>query len=97
MDRIKLLPPHPRGYAFELWLNELFKVFKMDPKGSFRNTGEQIDGSFRVDGAYYLMEAKWHSKKRQLVIYTHSKVSLMERLHGLEVFLSVGKVLVVMV
>ena len=63
MDRIKLLPPHPRGYAFELWLNELFKVFKMDPKGSFRNTGEQIDGSFRVDGAYYLMEAKWHSKE----------------------------------
>jgi len=40
MDRIKLLPPHPRGYAFELWLNELFKVFQMVPKGSFRNTGE---------------------------------------------------------
>lgn len=63
MDRIKLLLPHPRGYAFELWLNELFKVFQMAPKGSFRNTGEQIDGSFRMDGAYYLMEAKWHSKE----------------------------------
>lgn len=63
MDRIKLLPPHPRGYAFELWLNELFKVFKLAPKGSFRNKGEQIDGSFRMDGAYYLMEAKWHSKE----------------------------------
>lgn len=63
MDRIKLLPPHPRGYAFELWLNELFKVFKLAPKGSFRNTGEQIDGSFRMEGAYYLMEAKWHSKE----------------------------------
>jgi len=63
MDRIKLLPPHPRGYAFELWLNDLFKVFEMAPKGSFRNTGEQIDGSFRMDNAYYLMEAKWHSKE----------------------------------
>lgn len=70
MDRIKLLPSLC-GYAFELWLNELFKVFKMDPKGSFRNTGEQIDGSFRVDGDPYLMEAKWHSKrKRKLVICT---------------------------
>lgn len=63
MDRIKLLAPHPRGYEFELWLNELFRVFNMAPKGSFRNTGEQIDGSFRMDGAYYLMEAKWHSKE----------------------------------
>ena len=63
MDRIKLLDPHPRGYEFEIWLNELFKVFKMAPRGSFRNTGEQIDGSFRMDGAYYLMEAKWHSKE----------------------------------
>lgn len=61
MDRIKLLLPHPRGYAFEVWLNELFKIFQMAPKGSFRNTGEQIDGSFRMDGAYYLIEAKWHS------------------------------------
>ncbi|MGQ1309265.1 restriction endonuclease [Acinetobacter baumannii] len=61
MDRIKLLLPHPRGYAFEVWLNELFKIFQMAPKGSFRNTGEQIDGSFRMDGAYYLMEAKWQS------------------------------------
>lgn len=63
MDRIKMLAPQPRGYAFEIWLNELFKVFNMAPKKSFRNTGEQIDGSFRMDGEYYLMEAKWHSKE----------------------------------
>ncbi len=63
MERIKLLDPHSRGYEFEVWLNELFKVFRMAPRGSFRNTGEQIDGSFRMDGSYYLMEAKWHSKE----------------------------------
>lgn len=63
MDRIKLLKPHPRGYEFEIWLNELFKVFRMDPRGSFRNVGEQIDGSFRMDGSHYLMEAKWHNKE----------------------------------
>jgi hypothetical protein len=35
----------------------------MDPRGSFRNVGEQIDGSFRMDGSHYLMEAKWHNKE----------------------------------
>ena len=28
MDRIKLLDPHPRGYEFEVWLNELLVVFQ---------------------------------------------------------------------
>lgn len=63
MDRIKVLQPHPRGYEFEKWLKNLFSVFRMDPRGSFRNTGEQIDGSFSINSEHYLMEAKWHSKQ----------------------------------
>jgi hypothetical protein len=29
------------------------------PRGSFRLTGEQIDGSFHLKNEFYLLEAKW--------------------------------------
>lgn len=63
MSRIAKMQPQPRGYAFEKWLGELFGTFNLAPRGSFRNVGEQIDGSFRLDSSYYLMEAKWHNQK----------------------------------
>ncbi|HEI6739887.1 TPA: restriction endonuclease [Yersinia enterocolitica] len=63
MDRMKMLSPHERGFRFEAWLGELFHTFHLAPRKSFRNTGEQIDGSFRLNNDIYLMEAKWHQKK----------------------------------
>jgi hypothetical protein len=55
------LAPQPRGYAFEKFLNGLFELNGLDPKGSFRNRGEQIDGSFNLANSTYLLEAKWQS------------------------------------
>jgi len=51
--------PHPRGFAFESFLKKLFDVSGMSGKASFRLVGEQIDGSFELDGETYLLEAKW--------------------------------------
>ncbi len=48
-----------RGFEFEKFLNELFLLYELDPKGSFKNYGEQIDGAFTFDGTDYLLEAKW--------------------------------------
>ncbi|HPW77772.1 MAG: hypothetical protein BWX62_00957 [Bacteroidetes bacterium ADurb.Bin037] len=48
-----------RGYEFESFLRDLFTLFELDPKGSFKNYGEQIDGAFTFDGTDYLLEAKW--------------------------------------
>lgn len=48
-----------RGYELEPFLNQLFLLYELDPKGSFRNNGEQIDGAFTFDGTDYLLEAKW--------------------------------------
>jgi hypothetical protein len=56
---LQSLKPHPRGFAFERFLNRLFAIFQLAPRESFRNTGEQIDGSFRLAGEYYLVEARW--------------------------------------
>jgi len=49
-----------RGFKLEAIMYELFELFDLDPKASFRNTGEQIDGGFSLEGTEYLFEAKWH-------------------------------------
>ncbi|WP_137935532.1 restriction endonuclease [Mesorhizobium comanense] len=59
---VSKLAPQPRGYAFEKFLHELFAVYDLAPRGSFRNTGEQIDGSFALEGETYLLEAKWQNE-----------------------------------
>jgi hypothetical protein len=56
---ITKLDPQVRGLRFEGFLNELFAGFELAPRGSFRLVGEQIDGSFRLHGQTYLVEAKW--------------------------------------
>jgi len=56
------LPPHERGYRFEAFLKSLFDTFGMKARDPFRNRGEQIDGSFVLDGETYLLEAKWHNQ-----------------------------------
>lgn len=58
---ISNLAPHPRGFAFEAFLRDLFHVYGLAPRASFRNPGEQIDGSFMLDGETYLLEAKWQN------------------------------------
>jgi hypothetical protein len=51
--------PQKRGYTLERIIRELFEVFDLDPKASFRITGEQIDGAFTFEKTDFLFEAKW--------------------------------------
>lgn len=55
------LAPVNRGFAFEEFIKDLFELFGLAPKGAFRLIGEQIDGSFDLDGEIYLLEARWRS------------------------------------
>jgi hypothetical protein len=55
------MDPHQRGYAFEEWLGDAFNLYGMAARNPFRNRGEQIDGSFVLQGEAYLLEAKWQS------------------------------------
>lgn len=50
------------GLALEQILNELFSLFDLAPRKPFRVVGEQIDGSFELDGEIYLLEAKWEAQ-----------------------------------
>ena len=60
---ISKLPPQERGLRFEGFLNDLFAAHGLAPRNAFRLVGEQIDGSFRLDGQTYLVEAKWQGPK----------------------------------
>lgn len=54
--------PQQRGFALERVLRELFTLFDLDPKASFRIIGEQIDGAFTFDNTDYILEAKWQQE-----------------------------------
>ena len=59
--QLSTLAPHPRGYAFEKFLKDVFEVHGLSPRSAFRLVGEQIDGSFAMSGETYLLEAKWEN------------------------------------
>ncbi|MGC1783289.1 MAG: hypothetical protein WA708_12270 [Acidobacteriaceae bacterium] len=51
-----------RGFELEKVMYDLFELFDLDPKASFRNTGEQIDGAFSLAGTDFLFEARWRQE-----------------------------------
>ncbi len=52
-----------RGFELERIMYDVFELFDLDPKASFRVVGEQIDGAFSLDGTDYLFEAKWQKAR----------------------------------
>src|SRR5699024_4491436 len=48
--------PQTRGFELERVMYELFELFDLDPKASFKNLGEQLDGAFSLEGTEYLFE-----------------------------------------
>jgi hypothetical protein len=52
-----------RGYKLEKLIRELFELFDLDPKASFKLLGEQVDGAFTFDTTDYLFEARWQEQR----------------------------------
>jgi len=55
-----------RGYSLEDLLSELFAIYELRYRKSYRADGEQIDGFFAFGGFDYLVEARWRSKQPTL-------------------------------
>ena len=53
-----------RGYLLQDLLNRTFVLYQIPVERSFtRNQGgEQIDGAFKIEGWYYLMECRWRKR-----------------------------------
>ncbi len=80
-----------RGFELESVMYELFELFDLDPKASFKNIGEQIDGAFALEGTDYLFEAKWQKEmvnKADLVVFADKVRTKLENTLG--IFLSIN-------
>lgn len=83
--------PQGRGFKLERVMYELFELFDLDPKASFKNLGEQLDGAFTLDGTEYLFEAKWQKElvnKASLAAFTDKVRTKLENTLG--IFLSIN-------
>jgi hypothetical protein len=80
-----------RGYRLEKVLRDLFVLFDLDPKASFRITGEQIDGAFSFEGTDYLLEARWRDRQASATDLDALAGKLSRRLDNtLGLFLSIS-------
>jgi len=61
ISMISMSDAQKRGYMLEKILKDVFELFDLDPKASFKIVGEQIDGAFTFDSTDYLLEAKWQN------------------------------------
>ncbi|MEW7857411.1 hypothetical protein AB2M95_15995 [Pseudomonas chlororaphis] len=80
-----------RGFELERIMYELFELFDLDPKASFKNLGEQLDGAFSLDGTEYLFEAKWQKdlvNKADLAAFSDKVKTKLENTLG--IFLSIN-------
>lgn len=58
--------PQARGYGLEDILKELFALYEVRYRKSYRADGEQIDGFFNFGGFDYLVEARWRKTQPSL-------------------------------
>jgi hypothetical protein len=88
---ISTADPPLQGYKLEKIMRELFILFDLDPKASFKIEGEQIDGAFTFDNTDYLFEAKWQQEPvgiKELDAFSGKLARKLENTLGL--FLSIN-------
>lgn len=73
------------GYTLEDLLKDLFGLFEMDYRKSYRTLTQQIDGHFNFQGFDYLVEAKWrqeHPTEQELGGFKHKVDGKLESTRG---------------
>ena len=65
MDMFASTDPQRRGRDFESFLNELFALWDLSPRGAYDLEHEQIDGAFTFRTYDYLLEARWWKEPLQ--------------------------------
>jgi restriction endonuclease Mrr len=83
--------PQKRGFQLEKLLKDLFNLFDLDSKASFKIVGEQIDGMFTFENNDFLIEAKWHKDPIDISSLDSFSGKLSRRLENtLGLFISVN-------
>ncbi len=91
-DQMKKNPDsQSRGYEFQSFLEEMFALWRLNPRKAFRITGDEIDGSIELDKEIYLLEARWRKKPAErddLIIFSTKVGNKSEWTRG--IFVSVN-------
>jgi restriction endonuclease Mrr len=91
MSLVTSTNPQTRGFELERVMYDLFELFDLDPKASFRNTGEQIDGAFSLASTDFLFEAKWRQEQTDAADLDSFASKVRRKLENtLGVFLSIN-------
>lgn len=78
--------PQQKGYAFEKFLNQLFRDLSLNPRTSYRTDTDQIDGSFVLDGNTVLVEAKYQGpspSKNDFILFSNKIATKSQFAKGL--------------
>jgi hypothetical protein len=57
--------PQTRGNRYQDLMNKIFDYYAEESRGSFKRTGEQIDGLFYFDKHWWYVEVRWQEEKTQ--------------------------------
>jgi hypothetical protein len=74
------------GYSLEDLLKDLFALFEIEYRKSYKTPTQQIDGSFRFEGFDYLVEAKWRKdfpSEQEIGGFKHKVDGVLESTRGL--------------
>jgi hypothetical protein len=79
------------GRQFEKLLNQLFRLFDMEPRLSYELGYEQIDGSLTFDTDDYIIEAKWWKERIEAShLYSFAEKVRRKGWNALGLFISVS-------
>ena len=82
-----------RGFLLENLLERIFSLYEIPAQKSFKRNegGEQIDGAFKIEGSYLLVECKWTQKLTDIrqLDSLYGKISRSGK-HTLGLFLSIN-------
>ena len=82
-----------RGFLLENLLERIFSLYEIPAQKSFKRNegGEQIDGAFKIEGSYFLVECKWTQKLTDIrqLDSLYGKISRSGK-HTLGLFLSIN-------
>lgn len=82
-----------RGFLLEDLLERIFSLYEIPAQKSFKRNegGEQIDGAFKIESSYFLVECKWAQKLTDIrqLDSLYGKISRSGK-HTLGLFLSIN-------
>jgi len=86
-EKMKKNENKKRGKQFEKWFIKLLDLFGLEPKHDIKDGIDQIDGSFMLDGQYYIFEIEWteQNSNKNYIVEVSDKATKLEGTLGVAI------------